>query len=266
MSASRIQVYQYFQTDDIPTESQFQYLFNNIWFKDEQMKVSDISGLEQMFQNTLSVEQLEGHIDDEQAHTQYLATKDGSNIDPEAWKAILEIVRIATVDEGDFEGNVFLKSQVTQMINDVIGNLNDVKQALSSDDINLDELQEIVNYIKENRADIEALQAVIIGETTEDKVNLIDSYSEFGTVLTQQQLNGAFYERLTQSKDRFMRQITGSAQFANELETADVIIQVRDSITGKRMNCDDYATNQTIQINLLDDYENPLNVLIIKGK
>jgi hypothetical protein len=37
-------------------------------------------------------------------------------------------------------------------------------------------------------------------------------------------------------------------------------------VTGKKINIDDYATNQTIEIKMLGDLPNPINILILKVK
>jgi len=267
MSQSRIQVYQYFQTGDIPTESQFQFLFNNLWFKDEQMSISDVSGLAEMFQNTLSVEQLENHTDDENAHIQFLAKLDGSNIDVEAWKTLLEIIKIATVDDGDFEGNVYTKEQIQATINELLVNIDGIRDILNSNDVNLDELQEIVNYIKENREQIELLQELIIGETTDTKVNLTDDYDFLGIFDNQRDLNRSIYDflqTLSTEQNSYVKSVTSSESFPHPLGTDKLIIQCRDSVTGKRIECEDYATSTTIQINFLTDIINPINVLITK--
>ena len=51
-----------------------------------------------------------------------------------------------------------------------------LKSILLSNDFSLDELQEIVDFIKKNREDIDALNALPLGESREDKVKLILDY------------------------------------------------------------------------------------------
>lgn len=280
MSANRIQVYQYFQTGDVPTEAQFQFLFSSIRFNDEKVLMSDVSGLDAVIQGTASAEQLNAHFNDSLAHAGTLALLDGSNLktsDVNAWKSKLNISYAATVDGGGTTGNVYRKDQIEQFINDLktqddeaLELLEQLRTMLTSNDVNLDELQEVVNYIKENRADIEALQAVVIGQTTDDKINLKDGYGRFASdPKTQRELNRAFYDwyvnEITGNKD-MVQVITQSELFNHGFGTDKLIIQVRDSVTGRKMNCEEYVTSTTIQINFLDDVPNPCNVLITKLK
>lgn len=270
--ASLSTIFSWFEMGDVPTQQQFQETFSSFYHKESKIPFLQVEGLESAFENVASADSIN-------TITQDLGTRaksDASNLTPDqiiSWKEALEIVNIAVVDSAPdvYDGNVYSKLQINEIVTTLHNRddtnaslIEEIKNTLASDDINLDELQEVVNYIKENREDIEALQAVVIGQTTDDKVNLIDDYPLFGTVETQQQLNIEFYRILTETKTSAIVQINGSATFPNPLETSNVIIQARDSITGKRMNVDDYASNTNIQINLLDDLINPINILIQK--
>jgi hypothetical protein len=137
-----------------------------------------------------------------------------------------------------------------------------------SNDLSLDELQEIIDFIKKSREDIEALKAVS-GQTSEDKVKLLFDYSGVGSPKNQQEFNKQIYDKvllISQTPTSAVVQVTGSAVFTNTLETENVIIQARDSVTGKKINIDDYATNQTIEVKMLGDLANPINILILKVK
>ncbi|WP_435525373.1 hypothetical protein [Chryseobacterium indoltheticum] len=144
-----------------------------------------------------------------------------------------------------------------------------IKKKLLSDDLSLDELQEIVGFIKKSREDIEALKALPIGESREDKVKLLLDYDWLQNPKNQQEFNKQIYDKvllISQTPTSAVVQITESTVFPNVLETENVIIQARDSVTGKKINIDDYATNQTIEINMLGDLPNPINILILKVK
>ncbi|WP_312091085.1 hypothetical protein [Chryseobacterium sp.] len=117
MSQLRTDVYQYFQTDDIPSEEQFQYTWNSIWFKDEKFSISDITGLEKALQNKLGI----NHASDENAHLNTLAKLDASNLNDEqkeVWKEALGVGSIpdnvALVDLGE-SPEVFNKNQIRAM-------------------------------------------------------------------------------------------------------------------------------------------------------
>lgn len=147
--------------------------------------------------------------------------------------------------------------------------IDDIKKILLSSDLSLDELQEIVDFIKKNRQDIEALKAMPIGESREDKVKLLFDYDWLNSPKNQQEFNKQIYDKvllISQTPTSAVVQVKGSTVFPNTLETENVIIQARDSVTGKKINIDDYATNQTIEIKMLGDLPNPINILILKVK
>lgn len=69
----------WFQTGDIPTEIQFQATFSSFWHKDDLIPKEKISGLNAAFQNTVSAQAFQNHLNDENAHIN-LAKRDASNI------------------------------------------------------------------------------------------------------------------------------------------------------------------------------------------
>lgn len=82
-------IYSYFQTDDFPTEEQFRATWDSFWHKSESIPMSSISGLNQLFQQTATVAQLNDK-----------ANVDGSNIDVSAYQEKLNITNlIATAKE-----------------------------------------------------------------------------------------------------------------------------------------------------------------------
>jgi hypothetical protein len=176
MSASRIQAYQYFQTDDIPTESQFQFVFNNLWFKDEKFPIVQIEGLTEMFQGTMSSQAFTNHLNDTSAHAGYLALLNASNLTASninEWKSKLGISYVATVDGSDQVGNVNTKVQIQAIVDQL--NMQDdealelieaIREKLVSDDGNLDNIQEIVDFIKENRQNIDDILAKLLTDDT----------------------------------------------------------------------------------------------------
>lgn len=135
MSQLRTTVYQYFQTGDIPTEAQFQFSWNSIWFKDEKFSISDTTGLENALQNKLD----STHLSDENAHQNTLAKLNASNLNneqKEAWKTALGVGSIpdnvALVDLGE-PTDVFNKDQIRTMTMMVADFVNDGK--ISADKI-----------------------------------------------------------------------------------------------------------------------------------
>lgn len=117
MSNYRNTVYQYFQTDDIPTEEQFKYTWNSIWFKDEKFSITDVTGLESALQNKLGF----NHANDQNAHNNALAKLDASNLSNgniNDWKAKLGVGEIpsnvALVDAGE-NPLVYNKQQIASI-------------------------------------------------------------------------------------------------------------------------------------------------------
>lgn len=135
MSQLRTTVFQYFQTDDIPTESQFQYSWSSVWFKDEKFSISDTSGLETALQNKLGT----AHTSDENAHVNSLAKLNASNLNDdqkEAWKNALGVGEIpenvALVDLGE-STQVYNKAQIHEISMMLADFVNDGK--ISADKI-----------------------------------------------------------------------------------------------------------------------------------
>ena len=82
-------IYSWFQTDDFPTEAQFRATWDSFWHKSESIPMSQITGLNQLFQQTATVAQLNNK-----------ANVDGSNIDVSAYQEKLNITNlIATAKE-----------------------------------------------------------------------------------------------------------------------------------------------------------------------
>ncbi|GEJ44111.1 MULTISPECIES: hypothetical protein [unclassified Chryseobacterium] len=278
MSTPLNTIFSWFETGDFPTETQFKETFLSFYHKDDPIPFKSIEGLEEIFHLFASAEAFQEHLTDPKAHSEYLALLDAGNLTSthiSSWKAKLGISNAATVDSSDQSGNVYTKTQTDGFVNvlkDADKNLEleirKIKEILLSNDLSLDELQEIVNFIKKNRDDIEALKAVS-GETREDKVKLLLDYSGLGSPKNQQEFNKQVYDKvllISQTPTSAIVQVTGSTVFPNTLETENVIIQARDSVTGKKINIDDYATNQVIEVKMFSDPVNPINILILKVK
>jgi hypothetical protein len=279
MSTPLHTIFSWFETGDFPTEAQFKATFSSFYHKDDPIPVESIEGFEEMFQSFVSAEAFQAHLTDSMAHSGYLALLDGGNLTStyvNSWKNKLGISNVGTVDSSDQSGNVYTKTQIDVVGNelrnvdkDLAAEIANIKKILLSSDLSLDELQEIVDFIKKNRVDIEALKAISLEGTKEDKVKLLLDYDGLNSPKNQQEFNKQIYDKvllISQTTTSAMVQVTGSTVFPNTLETENVIIQARDSVTGKKINIDDYATNQIIEVNLLGEIVNPINILILKVK
>lgn len=271
-------IFSWFETGDFPTEAQFKATFLSFYHKDDIIPIKSIEGFEDLSHLFASAEDFKKHLADPAAHSGYLALLNASNLTAahvNNWKSKLGISNVATIDGSDQQGNVYTKIQIDGFVNGLKDadkglalEIEKIKKLLSSNDLSLDELQEIVNFIKKNRDDIEAIKA-ISGESREDKVKLILDYNGLGSPKNQQEFNKQVYDKIlliSNTPTSAVVQITESTVFPNPLETENVIIQARDSVTGKKINVDDYATNQIIEIKMFGEIVNPINILILKVK
>lgn len=271
-------IFSWFETGDFPTEAQFKATFLSFYHKDDIIPIKSIEGFEDLSHLFASAEDFKKHLADPAAHSGYLALLNASNLTAahvNNWKSKLGISNVATIDGSDQQGNVYTKIQIDGFVNGLKDadkglalEIEKIKKLLSSNDLSLDELQEIVNFIKKNQDDIEALKA-ISGESREDKVKLILDYNGLGSPKNQQEFNKQVYDKIlliSNTPTSAVVQITESTVFPNPLETENVIIQARDSVTGKKINVDDYATNQIIEIKMFGEIVNPINILILKVK
>jgi len=272
-------IFSWFQSGDFPTEAQFKATFSSFYHKDYPIPVENIEGLEDLSQLFAGAEAFQGHLNDSNAHLAHLALLNAGNLTPthvNSWKNKLGIEYGGTIDGGNQPGNVYTKIQTNGFVNelkdadrDLASEIGTIKRLLLSDDLSLDELQEVVDFIKRNQADIEALKAISLEETKEDKVKLLLDYTFLDNPKNQQEFNQKIYDKVvsvSQTPTSAVVQITKSTVFPNPVETENVIIQARDSVTGKKINIDDYATNQAIEINMLGEIVNPINILILKVK
>ncbi|MDW9382809.1 hypothetical protein [Chryseobacterium sp. JV558] len=278
MSTPLHTIFSWFETGDFPTEAEFKETFLSFYHKDDPIPMKSIEGFEEIFQLFASAEAFQKHLTDPAAHSEYLALLNAGNLTPahvESWKNKLGIKNVATVDSSDQLGNVYTKIQVDGFVDelkdadkDLASDIEKIKKILLSNDLSLDELQEIIDFIKKSREDIEALKAVS-GQTSEDKVKLLLDYNALGSPKNQQDFNKQIYDKvllISQTPTSAVVQVAGNAVFPNTLETENVIIQARDSVTGKKINVDDYATNQTIEVKMIGVLVNPINILILKVK
>ena len=272
-------IFSWFQSGDFPTEAQFKATFSSFYHKDYPIPVENIEGLEDLTQLFAGAETFREHLTDSNAHSGHLALLNAANLtltNVKSWKTKLGIDNTGTVDADNQSGNVYTKTQTNSFIDelkesdsDLALEIANIRKVLLSNDLSLDELQEIVDFIKKSRTDIEALKAVSLEETKEDKLKLLLDYSWLNSPKNQQEFNQKIYDEvlsIAQTPTSAVVQITESTVFPNPVETENVIIHARDSVTGKKINIDDYATNQTIEINMLGEIINPINILILKVK
>lgn len=144
---------QWFSNFKKPTQEQFWAWMDSFWHKSEKIPMDSIEGLGNVIQGTVSVEQFRNHITDSQAHKELFDSKvdkvPGKKLTTEDFTTELrkKLEGLQQVDvsvllpRGNFTGTA-------QDLKDLIDNLTRI---LQSPDTELDELQEIVAYIKQNK-------------------------------------------------------------------------------------------------------------------
>lgn len=113
-------IFSWFETGDMPTESQFQQTFSSFRHLDENIKMDEVTGLNETFQKTVSSTTFTNHLQDESAHNLVLARLNASNLTArniEEWKEKLKIKLAATIDDGEETGNVYTKKQIEEIVN-----------------------------------------------------------------------------------------------------------------------------------------------------
>ena len=241
-------IFSWFETGDFPTQEQFQQTFSSFRHKADLIPYAQVDGLDAKFNLMLPVSQFNTHVTDPSSHAGYLALKDASNLttaNVNSWKSRLNISYAATVDGTGQPGNVYTKEQIHEIVtllniqdDEAIQLIENIREMLTSDDVNLDELQEVINYIKQNREQIELLQQVVIGTTTDDKVQLTGTYTDWG-VNYQNHFNESVYDRVRHLEDqleqlnseRFTIVIPNQQTITHNLNTFDFVVDAYDTVS-----------------------------------
>ena len=118
-------IYSWFETGDFPTQEQFHASWSSFWHKDETIPMTTINGLSDQFGKYVLVSTFNSHLNDENAHSIYLAKRDASNLTPtnvNDWKAKLGVgdlpENIATYDY-DIHNQVMMKDGTTKEATDL---------------------------------------------------------------------------------------------------------------------------------------------------
>lgn len=241
-------IFSWFEKGDIPTEYQFKETFSSFRHLDEKIKMDEVAGLHEAFQNTLSATTFNNHLEDENAHNLVLAKRNASNLtaaNVEEWKEKLKIKLAATIDGAEETGNVYTKEQIREFVNvlqakdnELLERIAKINELLASDDTNLDTLQEIVGYIKESRTQIELLKETVITIISDDKVHLAGSYSNWGSVMYQNQFNDLVYGKIKTIEDaansekiKHEERVRGDSRIKHDLDTLSFVIDAYDTVT-----------------------------------
>lgn len=106
----------WFETGDYPTQTQFAHSWSSFWHKGELIPLNQIQNIDVFMQQTTPIESFNAHLNEENAHSLFLATKDASNLSLDnilSWKEALEVGQlpdnIATIDTDMEVGNAYKK-------------------------------------------------------------------------------------------------------------------------------------------------------------
>jgi hypothetical protein len=240
-------IFSWFEKGDMPTEYQFRQTFSSFRHLDDKIGMNEVTGLNEAFQTTLSTTAFTNHLENENAHHLVLAKLNASNLtdaNVEDWKEKLKIRLAATIDGTEETGNVYTKEQITEIVNviqakddEMLEQIAKINKMLLSDDINLDELQKIVDYIKENREQIEWLKSAV-ASSSDDKINLVGIYSDWGAVSYQNQFNDLVYDKIKKiektansEKIKYEERVRGDSQIQHDLDTFSFVIDAYDTVT-----------------------------------
>ncbi len=241
-------IFSWFEKGDTPTQSQFQDTFSSFRHVQEKIRMEEVKGLNEALQDILSSEALAEHLNDENAHHAVLAKLNASNLSPgdvEKWKEKLRINLAATVDGDGEPGNVYTKAQIAEILDmfrtkdeELLERIGQINELLASDDVNLDELREIVGYIKVNREQIEALSTAVANGSSDDKIRLLGLYSGWGSLIYQNQFNNQVYSRVQTleaavdpDKNTHQERVRGDAVIRHDLDTLNFVIDAYDTVT-----------------------------------
>ncbi len=236
-------IFSWFEEGDMPTEYQFKQTFSSFRHLDDKIRMSDVTGL-----NEAVTAAFASHLEDQHAHHSVLAALNASNLtaaNVEEWKKKLKIHVAATVDGEQETGNVYTKDQIREILNvfqikddEFVADIARISAMLISNDVNLDELQKIVDYIKENRQQIELLKEIGIGNSSDDKINLVGSYSDWSSVIFQNQFNDLVYDKIkkieetaSSEKIRHEERVRGDSRIKHDLDTLSFVIDAYDIVT-----------------------------------
>ncbi len=241
-------IFSWFEKGDVPTEYQFQQVFSSFRHLDEKINMDEVMGLNEAFQKKISTTTFTNHLEDDSAHHLVLAKLNASNLTTsniEEWKEKLKIKFAATIDGSGEIGNVYTKEQIEAIVNilqakddEMLEYIAKINEILNSNDVNLDEIREIVGYIKENREQIEWLKEEIARNGSDDNINLVGMYSNWGAITFQNQFNDLVYDKIKSLEDvtnsekyKYEERVRGDSRIKHDLDTLSFVIDAYDTVT-----------------------------------
>lgn len=163
MTARNI-IKQWFSNFKKPTQEQFWAWIDSFWHKDDKIPISSVENLETFLQNTTTSDQFSNHLSDTQAHQSLFETKvdkeQGKGLSTEDFTTELK-QKLENLQNADLTPYLE-KGGYTGTAQDLKNLIENILTILNSDDTELDQLQEIVNYIKQNKQILDTLSVTNI--------------------------------------------------------------------------------------------------------
>ncbi|WP_163401400.1 hypothetical protein [Flavobacterium fluviatile] len=243
-------VKEWFKTGLKPTQAQFWAKFGYLRWKDEKIPVEDIQGIEEILNDKAEAAVLTNHLTDTNAHAlQFEGKEDKENKgEPDGYAPLNEFAKIA--------------SQYLDIVNDLVtggatsllsaeqgknlqNQINGINTILTSNDVNLDTVQELVNAIKTVQT---SLSTILVNDLTTGGVTkaataetvkilkgLIDSLT---TVVNGKLSNIITTVKTITSASLVTQDVAGFVQYINALSTPLVVaanetVEYQLSDTGK---------------------------------
>lgn len=146
-------LYKWFSDMMKPTGAQFKALIDSFWHKSEKNPMETIEGLDRIIEGTASAQQLQNHLTDTHAHKEVFDKK----VDKLPGKILTTedfTTELRTKLEGLQQVDITLllpRGNFTGTAQDLKELIDGLTRILHSPDTELDELREIVAYIKQNK-------------------------------------------------------------------------------------------------------------------
>lgn len=166
--ASLAEIYDWFMTGKKPTQAQFWASWGSFWNKNESIPQSAVSGLTSVLNAKVENDQFNAHKTANDAHQALFNLKQDLDDKGQAngYVPLNEFVKIAyqylsIVNDLETGGSTALASAET--VKTLKGQIDAINLILTSDDVNLDTVQELVDAIKEVET---SLQTILVNDLT----------------------------------------------------------------------------------------------------
>lgn len=158
----------WFKTGFKPTQQQFEDTWDSFWHKDENIPVANIDGIDNLLNQKANKSVVDNHLTDASAHSEKFSTKEDKNKKGQAggYVPLDEFIKIAAdylriVDDLVTGGTDRILS--AQQGVELQSQINQINILLQSNDVNLDNVQELVDAIKTIQT---SLSTILVNDLT----------------------------------------------------------------------------------------------------